>query len=150
MMTLATKTITLSLKTKTRIVHAALVVLALWPLAHLALVARYDLSPWKLAGWGMYTTPRFGLLGMEVYGSAGGATWQQMTAPSLEVRTAGNAFLEQHRWLRGLASTGALADAVRAQEPTWTSLRVVVSYPVLDRASGRVRLTTDERLVALR
>ncbi len=141
---------TLELKTKTRIVHAALLLLALWPLVHLALVARFDVSPWKLAGWGMYTTPRFALLGMELYGTPDDTTWQQMVAPSPNVRAAGNAFLEQHRWLRRLATTGALEDAVRAQQPTWTSLRVVVSYPVLDRASGRVRLTTDERVVALR
>lgn len=140
----------LTLRTKTRIVHAALLALALWPLVHLALVARYDLSPWKLGGWGMYTTPRFGLLGMELYGSADGAAWQQMTAPSAEVRLAANAFLEQHRWLRRLAPTGALADAVRVQHPEWTSLRVAVSYPVLERASGHVRLTTDERVIALR
>lgn len=141
---------TLDLKTKTRIVHAALVLLALWPLVHLTLVWRYDVSPWKLAGLGMYTTPRFALLGMELYGTTDGATWQQMVAPSPDVRASGNAFLERHRWLRRLATTGALEDAVRAQQPTWTSLRVVVSYPVLDRTTGRVRLTTDERVVSLR
>jgi hypothetical protein len=140
----------MTLALKTRIVHAALLLLALWPLVHLSLVWRFDLSPWKLAGWGMYTTPRFGLLGMEVYGRAGDAEWQQLVAPSAEVRTAGTAFLEQHRWLRGLAATGALAAAVRQQHPEWTAIRVVVSYPLLDRATGRVRLTTDERVVALR
>lgn len=141
---------TLDLKTKTRVVHAALLLLALWPLVHLTLVWRHDLSPWKLAGFGMYTTPRFALVGMELYGASDGATWQQMVAPSADVRAAGNAFLERHRWLRGLATTSALEDAVRAQHPEWTALRVVVSYPVLDRTSGRVRLTTDERVRALR
>ena len=30
---------------------------ALWPIGHAALVARYDVDPWKLAGWAMYTRP---------------------------------------------------------------------------------------------
>jgi len=137
----------MALATKTRIVHAALLALALWPLVHLGLVWRYDLSPWKLAGWGMYATPRFGLIGMEVFGRASGREpWQQLTVPAPEVRAEAGAFLEQHRWLRGLASSSRLEGVVRAQRPDWTELRVAVSYPVLDRATGRVRLTVDERL----
>lgn len=29
----------------------------LWPFAHAAVVARYDVDPWKLGGWAMYTRP---------------------------------------------------------------------------------------------
>jgi hypothetical protein len=135
---------------KRRLVHGALVLLAVWPLVHLGLSWRYDLSSWKLGGFGMYATPRFGLVGMEAYGRvAAGGTWQQVTAPSAAARDAANAFLEQHRWLRGLASSAALAAALHADRPEWTALRLVVSYPVLDRATGRVRLATDERVVLL-
>jgi hypothetical protein len=140
----------MSLAVKQRLVHGALLVLALWPLAHLALVRAYDLSPWKLAGWGMYTTPRFGLLGMEVYGRARpDDAWQQLVAPSPATRDAATAFLERHRWLRRLASSDALVAAVRAQQPAWREVRIVVSYPVLDRTTSRVRLVTDERVVAV-
>jgi hypothetical protein len=133
---------------KQRIVHGALLLLALWPLAHLALVARDDLSPWKLAGWGMYTTPRFGMLGMEVFGRArAGDDWQQLVAPTPATRDAATAFLERHRWLRRLASSDALVAAVYAEQPAWREVRIVVSYPVLDRTTSRVRLATDERLV---
>lgn len=138
------------LAVKQRIVHGALLLLALWPLVHLGLAWRYDLSSWKLAGFGMYATPRFGLLGMEVYGRASAAAaWQQVTSPSPAARAAAGEFLENHRWLRGLASPAALADAVHADHPEWTELRVVVSYPVIDHATSRVRLTEDERVVAL-
>ena len=136
------------LASKTRIVHGALLVLALWPLLQLGLVWQYDLSPWKLAGWGMYTTPRFALVGMEIYGrSATSEEWTQLVAPSPAVRAEGGAFLERHRWLRGLASAERLADVVREQHPEWTELRIAVSYPVLDRGTGMVRLTVDERVV---
>lgn len=43
---------------KRRLVHAFLVVFTLWPLAQHGLVRRYDVSPWKLAGWGAYAAPR--------------------------------------------------------------------------------------------
>jgi hypothetical protein len=140
----------MTLATKRRLVHGALLLLAAWPLAHLALSWRYDLSSWKLGGWGMYATPRFELVGMEAYGrGASDAPWQQVTAPSAAVRAAAGAFLEQHRWLRGLASPAAFASALHADHPDWSTLRVVVSYPVLDRATGMVRMTTDERVVAI-
>ena len=44
---------------KRRAVAIAVVVFALWPLAHRALVATFDISPWKLGGWAMYSAPAF-------------------------------------------------------------------------------------------
>ena len=139
----------MSLAAKTRLVHGALLLLAAWPVVHLGLAWRYDLSSWKLGGWGMYATPRFGLVGMEVYGRArSDAAWQQVTSPSPAARAAATAFLEQHQWLRGLASPTALASALHADHPDWTELRFVVSYPTLDRVTGRVRIVSDERVVS--
>jgi len=43
---------------KARVVRAALVLLALWPVVQHALVRRTEVSPWKLAGWGMYAAPQ--------------------------------------------------------------------------------------------
>jgi hypothetical protein len=36
---------------------ALLTFVALWPLAHRGLVAHFDVNPWKLSGFAMYTTP---------------------------------------------------------------------------------------------
>ncbi len=47
----------MSYRAKQRVVAGALVVLALWPLAHVALVRALDLNPWNWFGWAMYTTP---------------------------------------------------------------------------------------------
>lgn len=138
----------MTLAAKRRIVHGALLLLALWPLVHLGLAWRWDLSSWKLGGWGMYATPRFGLVGMEAYGRATrDGAWQQVTSPSPAARDAATAFLEQHRWLRGLAPAKHLVAALHADHPDWVELRLVVAYPVLDRESGYVRMVTDERLV---
>lgn len=48
----------MTLAGKQRLVVAALAVLAVWPLAHRALVVRYDLDPWRFFGWAMYCTPK--------------------------------------------------------------------------------------------
>ncbi len=47
----------MSPKRKARIVGSALVLIALWPLAHRQLVTRFDINPWKLYGFAMYCTP---------------------------------------------------------------------------------------------
>lgn len=138
----------MGLASKRRLVHGALALLAIWPLVHLGLAWHFDLSSWKLGAWGMYATPRFGLVGMEAYGrTTPEAPWQQVVAPSPAARDAASAFLEQHQWLRGLASPAELIAALHADHPEWRELRLVVSYPVLDRSTGSVRLTTDERFI---
>jgi len=141
----------MTIRRKARLVHAALAVLAAWPIVHIGLVWRYDVSPWKLAGWGMYTTPRFDMVGMEAYGrDAATGAWQRVTAPSPAVNATANAFLERHRWLRRLASADALAAAVKAAHPEWDALRVRVAYPRIDLNTGMVVLTHDDRELALR
>jgi hypothetical protein len=128
-------------RVKSRIVHGVLVVLTLWPAAHIYLVERYDMSPWKLAGWGMYSAPRFGFLGMEIYGRrSSDEDWQKLASPTPEMRMQAGEFLERFRWLRRLAAPDALARAALETRPEWRELRVTVFYPVLDAGSGMVVL----------
>ena len=47
----------MSTERKTRLFGIALLVLGLWPAVQIGLVARYDVSPWQLAAWGMYASP---------------------------------------------------------------------------------------------
>ena len=42
---------------KRRLVAAGLLLFALWPPLHFALVRRYDVDPWKLFGFAMYSVP---------------------------------------------------------------------------------------------
>ena len=133
---------------KASVVHGFLLLVTLWPLVHIALQARFDLSPWKLAGWGMYSAPRFGLIGMEIFGRVpGSGAWEQLVDPSPELQGIATAFLERHRWLRRLAPAGDLLSAVRVVRPAWDDVRIVVSYPEIDRRSGMVVLVEDVRLV---
>ena len=126
-------------RAKRTIVNALLVVMTIWPLVHIGLVFAYDLSPWKLAGWGMYSAPRMDSYGMEVYGgAAGAASLEQITAPSESLRLTANAFLESFRWLRGLASPEPLVRAVWAEQPSWQRVRIVVHQTEVDRATGMI------------
>ncbi|MEM8605633.1 MAG: hypothetical protein AAGF92_00910 [Myxococcota bacterium] len=42
---------------KRRLVIAFVVLLTIWPLAHRAMVAAFNVNPWKLAGWAMFCIP---------------------------------------------------------------------------------------------
>ena len=122
---------------KTTLLGTTLVALALWPLVHLWLVARFDVNPWKLAGWGMYSVPRSRSLGMEIFGrDAAGGDLVHLGAPSPAMRDDAARYLERHRWLRKLVRPDALAAAVAAAHPDWVEIDVVVFEPELERASG--------------
>jgi hypothetical protein len=137
---------------KERVVHACLAALTLWPLVHIGLVWRFDLSPWKLAGWGMYSAPRLALSGgMELYGHDPATDrWEQIVTPSDDLNARATAFLLRHRWLRRLTDATPVADAVAADNPTWDRLRLVIGYTELDRDTGRIVLRWDERVERLR
>lgn len=127
--------------TKARIVAVAMALLTAWPLVHIALAQRFGLSPWKLAGWGMYSAPRPKFFGMEVYVRRAGETgFERLAAPAADVRDAANAFLERHRWLGRLARPRALADRVFAGDPRIEELNVVVFRPELDPRTGMIAL----------
>lgn len=124
-------------------VYAGLLLLTVWPAVHLALVARYDLSPWKLAGWGMYSEPRFSLLGMEVYGRASAQeSFEQLTGATPELAAEATRFLERHRWLRRLARPDDFAAGVLRERPQWRELQIVVFRPALNRDSGMIEMVS--------
>lgn len=131
---------------KRRAVVAGLVLLTVWPAAHLFLCRIYDVSPWKLAGWGMYATPRPRTIGMEVYGrGASGSTYEQLTAPTPTLQIEGTAFLERWRWLGRLAEPDRFAAAVLAARPDWNALRIEAYRSHLDPRTSMVVLLRDDR-----
>lgn len=130
---------------KTRVVHAALIVALLWPPIQITLGLRSGVSSWKLAGWGMYATPRFAMLGMEVYGRpATGGDEVQLRDPGAAVRNEATAFLESYRWLHALTPRRRFVDAVFAEHPDWAGLRIVVSRPAMDARTGMIEMRHAE------
>jgi len=129
--------------TRKLVVYAALAVLTLWPPVHMMLVKHYQMSPWKLAGWGMYAEPRFGTLGMEVYTRDDGSDrFEQLVAPAPALRADATRFLERRRWLRGLASPDRFARRIFTLHPSVAELRVEIFRPVLERTGGMVVMTS--------
>ncbi len=125
--------------TKRWIVRGVLTAALLWPLVHLALVARYDLSRWKLAGWGMYTEPGLKDVGMEVYGRrTANGTLEILTEIDAVLRREADEFLYDYRWLRRLTQPDSFVAAIAAARPEWQRIEVHVFRPYLDAASGIV------------
>jgi hypothetical protein len=131
----------LSARTKARVLSVALALLTLWPAVHIFLAVRHGLSPWKLAGWGMYASPRFGPLGLEISGRIDDeAPWVKLASPSPALREDARIFVARYRWLGGLTRPDALARTALREHPDWRELRVTTYRPVLDKSSGMVVL----------
>jgi len=123
---------------KRRLLRAVLILFSLWPLVQMGLVARYGISPWKLAGWGMYSTPRImpgvGILVRKNDGDAPAP----LRAISQRVRNEAEDFGNRRLWLGTLARPDKLARAVLAEAP-YREVTVLVLQPVLDVGTGMVR-----------
>jgi len=123
------------------VVSGVLAVFTVWPFVHMYLVSTYDLSPWKLAGWGMYAAPRPNYRGMEIFGRPTGAPeMEKLGAPSPALSAEAGRFLERFRWLRQLAKPDDLVEAVRAEHPHWDEVRVVVFRSHVEPDTGMVVL----------
>jgi hypothetical protein len=129
---------------KRALVYTTLALLTIWPAVHIGLAKTYGLSSWKLAGWGMYATPRPKFVGMEVYfrqrGASGYERLREATGP---VGDAARVFLERYRWLGKLAFPEAFAKSILAMKPEWEQVKVVVYQPVLQRDTGMMVMRED-------
>jgi hypothetical protein len=135
----------LTYRVKRACVRLLLLVLLLWPPVHAGLVSFYDLSAWKLSGWGMYSQPRPKDVGMEVYGrTAGGGDYDQLTNASPALQTEANAFLAQHQWLGRLTRPDAFAAAIRHERPDWEALRIVTFRSHMEPDTGMIVLRRTE------
>jgi len=129
-------------KSKRIIVYAFLVAFTVWPLVHISLVKRFEVNPWKLAGWGMYSAPQlpawvqlFALTPDSV-----GIYEIQTVQPALQPAVDG--FLRHRRGLGQLVEPDALARAMLDYYPGIDGVRIVVVQPFLDRHTGII----DERM----
>jgi hypothetical protein len=124
-------------------VNLALVFFALWPLGHLALVRAYDVNPWKLAGWGMYTTPQFTpLVSIEcLTPDAIGRYELGSVHPDWQDEL--DDFVRRRRGLGRLARPDALGRRLLAVYPAILGVEITVERPFLDRRKGMVESATE-------
>jgi hypothetical protein len=129
----------LNLARKKQILAAVLIGFTLWPLAQLALVRRFKISPWKLAGWGMYSTPRISP-GIGILVQRGNEEPAPMAVVPENVRVACVKFSSSRRlWLRHLAPPDAIGQLVLASDASYRRATIFLFEPVLDTATGMVR-----------
>jgi len=121
-------------------VYAALAGLTVWPLVHIVLVARFDLSPWKLAGWGMYSAPRTGA-GFQVLGRRSTTEeFRPIQVPEAAMTTARD-FHNRRRWLGELALPAPLASEILAADPSLVEVAIMIERPVLSTTTGYIEAT---------
>jgi hypothetical protein len=112
--------------------------LTVWPLVQIGLCFRYDVSPWKLAGWGMYAQPRLGasldVVARETPDGAG----EPLPPVAYDVMVEADRFLQDWRWLRRLTRPDRFAQVVFDALPKYQALEIVVNNQVLDRGTGLI------------
>ena len=128
----------MTITAKQRLVVAALAVLAVWPLAHRALVVRYDLDPWRFFGWAMYCTPK---LPTDIYlFTVENGVRVPVEPRSLTPAQRRSVYALQHRrsiW-GSLASPERVGSAILAAKPDADIVEVVVSKWYLDPATAHI------------
>ncbi len=125
---------------------AVLLLVALWPFAHRILVVRYDLNPWKLSGWAMYTTPAPPILLVLHTKHEKGVVpinQQRLAAPARETIVR---FLVERHVLGKLRRPDDVAQSVFSVRNDLHSLVVIVEKMALDQETARM-VSTKERYV---
>ena len=125
-------------------VHVALVLLALWPAAQMALVASYDLNAWKLGAWGMYSTPQFV---PEIYvdvltpDEAGRYPFRD---PKGEFSAERDRFIQRRYGLGRLATPEALGRGILEAYPAFLGVEITVAERFINLDTGIIddRYTT--------
>jgi len=121
---------------------------ALWPLAHRALVARYGINPWKLAGWAMYTTPVVPTIVVLFHERDGKlALLDERTLPA-EAQEALQRFRDDRTAWGTLVSPEPLARAVFEAKPGLGHLVIATQKLTLDPQSARMTSVRENLVFA--
>lgn len=116
---------------------ALLVFVALWPFVTLWLQASWDVDPWKLMSFGMYTAPGRRLADVQLTMSVlRGDAWEPVAETELAAEVA--SFRKWRRTLGRLAAPTALGRALLARSGV-TRARIEVRELRLDAKAARVR-----------
>jgi len=129
-------------RSKRRAIHAGLLLLTLWPLAHLGLAVGFGLNPWKLAGWGMYAVPQIPpTLRIVAHTPDELGSYELQTLPA-DLLPAAEAFLLARLGLGRLVQPREFARALLEFYPAIDGVTIEVIQPVLDRKSALIEETS--------
>lgn len=115
----------------------------LWPLAHAALVARFEIDPWEFFGWAMYSQPAARVQVRVEVGRGGELEpLRAMGALRKEIER----YARRRTALGRLASPRTLADTVFAADPSIETVEIVHRRIRLDQESAMLVSTDDVEL----
>lgn len=128
---------------KKRVLLLLLMLFALWPPAHHLLVLRYQLNPWKFAGWSMYCTPpnQVTVLAVDVGGAVRRPLPLAMAPPA--VRRQLSIYHGTREQFGVFARPHRLANAILRAEPRIRELVIVVDNLRLSPLDDRFRNSRD-------
>lgn len=121
---------------KRAVAMAILLWVGLWPLAHRALVAHYDVNPWKLSGWAMYTVASPPVLVAFFEKGAGGLVPIDETTLPAPLRAELTRFRVERHALGRLRRPDGVAASVLRSRPELPWLVVAVQQMALDPGSA--------------
>jgi len=119
-------------------VHLALALITLWPLAQMALVRRYAVNPWKLAGWGMYSAPQMPASVYIVAHTSDAVGAYELSTLQPELQPALAEFLRARLGLGELVEPKALGRALLDYYPAIDGVSIEIVQPRLDRGSAMI------------
>ncbi|MEE2665146.1 MAG: hypothetical protein VX681_13595 [Myxococcota bacterium] len=133
---------------KRRVVGVFLIAFALWPLIHRDLVWRYDVDPWKLFGFAMYSVPG-PMKTVRVFPMSQAGRGQMLDferyAPA-EQRSV-DRFRQRRRALGRLASMEPLGQRMLELHPDWEGATVAVVTLALDPETARLQTSVREQIL---
>ncbi len=129
---------------KRAIVGFVLVWAGLWPLAHRALVARYDVNPWKLSGWAMYATPKPPVVVAAFSLSEDGLAILDERRMRPRVRHALDQFRVRRHALGKLAEPNQAGAAILNNHPELTAIVIMVQTYSLDPETALMTSVLDQ------
>lgn len=109
-----------------------------WPLVHRGIVAAYDVNPWKLGGWAMYTTPMPPVLTVAFEPRGAGGTPIDRTMLPVYAQQALQRFEIRRHVLGNLHRPDEFAGHVLRARPDLPEVVVLVQRMVLDPKSARM------------
>lgn len=133
----------MKLETKKRLVRDLLVIAAIWPLAQFALTKAFDVSPWKLFGWAMYTGPQFATEAkvLEIRAS----TLIEIEREKLTPEIQGELVKFEHRRiaLGRLARPNRIGEMALEAYPNLNGVMVLAFRRHLNRETARIEMKSD-------
>ncbi len=129
------------MKSKLRLL--VLVWAGLWPFAHWALVAQYDINPWKLGGWAMYASPKPPVMVAAFREADGSLQVLDERAFAEPAREALERFRIRRHALGKLVEPEEPARAILAEQAALPKVTILVQTYYLSTESARMRSTID-------